>query len=414
MSHTLDDLMRDSLDHCVKCTICETHCPVAAATPLFPGPKYVGPQAERYRGPGPSPDASLDLCSGCGICTQVCPQGVKIAEINSQAREKLKQERGVTLRDRLISRPTLAGRLGAPVAPVANLSLRIRPLRVLMEKTIGIHRDAPMPVWRGGRFNRWARRHGRRGRPDPARAARTVVYFHGCGVDYYEHETARAAVAVLEHQGLEVIVPRQGCCGLPLQSNGLFDDARGYVRRLAGRLAPYARAGHDIVSSSTSCGLMLKREAREILGVEDDDLRVVGERLYDVMEYLAMLHERGELRTDDLAPVPMEVPYHQPCQGRGHGIGTPAMRLMGLVPGLRPRQIDATCCGVAGTYGLKREKYDIAMAVGEPVFQGVREGGAELSACDSETCRWWISEATGRPSVHPVELLRRSYRLPLE
>ncbi len=85
--------------------------------------------------------------------------------------------------------------------------------------------------------------------------------------------------------------------------------------------------------------------------------------------------------------------------------------LMGLVPGLRPRQIDATCCGVAGTYGLKREKYDIAMAVGEAVFQGVREGGAELSACDSETCRWWISEATGRPSVHPIELLRRSYRL---
>jgi glycerol-3-phosphate dehydrogenase subunit C len=53
------------------------------------------------------------------------------------------------------------------------------------------------------------------------------------------------------------------------------------------------------------------------------------------------------------------------------------------------------------------------MAVGAPVFAGVREGGAELSACDSETCRWWISDVTGRPSVHPVELLRRSYRLPL-
>ena len=72
-----------------------------------------------------------------------------------------------------------------------------------------------------------------------------------------------------------MIVPRQGCCGLPLQSNGMFDDARGYVRRLAAQLAPYARAGHDIVATSTSCGLMLKREAHEILGVEDDDLRVV-------------------------------------------------------------------------------------------------------------------------------------------
>ena len=66
-----------------------------------------------------------------------------------------------------------------------------------------------------------------------------------------------------------------------------------------------------------------------------------------------------------------------------------------------------------GTYGLKREKYDIAMAVGAPVFAGIRAGAAELSACDSETCRWWISDVTERPSVHPVELLRRSYRLPL-
>jgi glycerol-3-phosphate dehydrogenase subunit C len=207
-----------------------------------------------------------------------------------------------------------------------------------------------------------------------------------------------------------VIVPRQGCCGLPLQSNGAFEDARTYVRRLAARLAPYARAGHDIVATSTSCGLMLKREAREILGVEDDDLRVVGERLYDICEYLVMLHERGQLATD-LAPIPMEVPYHVPCQQRGHGMGTPAMTLMGLVPGLRPRQVDAVCCGVAGTYGLKREKFDIAMSVGDSVFEQVRESGAELSVCDSETCRWWISDATGRPSVHPVEMLHRSYGL---
>ena len=83
----LGDLMRGSLDHCVKCTICETFCPVSNVTPLFPGPKYVGPQAERFRvWDKESPDASLDYCSGCGICTQVCPQGVHIAEINTQAR----------------------------------------------------------------------------------------------------------------------------------------------------------------------------------------------------------------------------------------------------------------------------------------------------------------------------------------
>jgi glycerol-3-phosphate dehydrogenase subunit C len=404
----LHELMRDSLDHCVKCTICETYCPVSAATELFPGPKYVGPQAERYRGAGASPDSSLDYCSGCGICTQVCPQGVKIAEMNSQARAALKADRGIPLRDRLLARPTLAGRLGTPVAPLANRMISSRPLRWLGERTLGIHRYAPLPRWAGRTFARRAR--ARRRPPEPSSASRSVVFFHGCGANYYEPDVAERAVAVLEHNGLEVIVPRQGCCGLPLQSNGIFPAARTYVRRLAARLAPYARAGHDIVATSTSCGLMLKREAREILGVEDDDLRVVSEHLYDVCEYLVMLHERGELRTD-LRPLDMEVPYHAPCQQRGHGIGTPALDLLGLVPGLRAWQVDAVCCGVAGTYGLKREKLEIASVVGGRLHEQVRESGAPLSVCDSETCRWWIASATGMPSVHPLELLHRAYGL---
>ena len=103
----IDDLLRGSIDHCVKCTICETQCPVMNVTPLFPGPKYVGPQAERYRvADEPSVESSVDYCSGCGICSQSCPQGVKIAEINAQARYKLKQKKGYPLRDRIITRPT--------------------------------------------------------------------------------------------------------------------------------------------------------------------------------------------------------------------------------------------------------------------------------------------------------------------
>jgi glycerol-3-phosphate dehydrogenase subunit C len=167
--------MRDSLDHCVKCTICETYCPVSAVTPLFPGPKYVGPQAERYRGAGPSPDVSLDLCSSCGICTQVCPQGVKIAEINSQARAVLKADKGIPLRDRLIARPTLSGRLGTPVAPIANAVMRNRLARRLTEKAIGIHRSAPLPRWAGRTLQAWARRGGRRRAPQPAAAGRSGV-----------------------------------------------------------------------------------------------------------------------------------------------------------------------------------------------------------------------------------------------
>jgi glycerol-3-phosphate dehydrogenase subunit C len=406
MTDVLHELLRGSLDHCVKCTICETACPVSNVTPLFPGPKYVGPQAERLRvDDEPSVEWSVDYCSGCGVCTQVCPQGVKIAEINAQARHKLKKQNGVPLRDRIITRPTWLGRAGTPAAPIANASLRNRFVRVATEKLLHIHRDAPVPSFAGRRFSSWAKKH-----PSPP-APRKAVYFHGCGTEYYEPEEGEKIVAILEHNGFHVEVPKQDCCGLPLQSSGLFDDARKVVLRLARALAPHVRDGSIIVGNATSCTVMLKREAREILGLEEDpDLKLVSERTYDICELLLELHDRGELKTD-FEPLNETIAYHAPCQQQGHGIGKPALDLFALVPGLDVVEMDARCCGIAGTYGLKQEKYEIAMKVGADLFDQVRASGAPTVACDSETCRWQISHATERPSVHPIDFLYRAYGL---
>jgi glycerol-3-phosphate dehydrogenase subunit C len=400
------DELRASLDHCIKCTICETACPVSNVTPLFPGPKYAGPQAERFRAHGEPPDeSSVDYCSGCGLCTMSCPQGVKIAELNAHARYAVKQSKGIPLRDRLVARPTVLGRLGTPVAPLANAMLRARPVRVLTERLLGIHRDAPVPKFAGRRFRTWARHH-----QGPSTGTK-IVYFHGCGTEYYEPDVGEKVVAVLEHNGFRVEVPEQDCCGLPLQSNGLFEDARKYVKRLARALAPHARDGTLIVGNATSCTLMLKREAREILGLQDDpDLALVSRQTYDICELLLELHARGELRTD-FQPVPEIVAYHAPCQQQGHWMGKPALELLALVPELEVRELNARCCGIAGTYGLKREKYQIGMDAGADLFSQVAASGARIVACDSETCRWQIEHGTHRPSVHPVELLHQAYRL---
>ena len=129
--------------------------------------------------------------------------------------------------------------------------------------------------------------------------------------------------------------------------------------------------------------------------------------MYDICEYLLMLHDRGELRTD-FQPLPITVTYHAPCQQQGHGVGKPALDLMALVPELRVVENDATCCGVAGTYGLKHEKYEIAMDVGAKLFGQISAAGPDLAVCDSETCRWHIEKATGVRTVHPIEILHRA------
>ena len=394
--------VRASLDHCVKCTICESACPVAAISELFAGPKTVGPQAERFRAGAHSPDHSVDLCSGCGVCSRVCPQGVRIAEINSRARAELKQQRGIPLRDHLLSRPGFMGRAGRPIAPLFNWAMENRWLRLVGEKTIGIHHLAPVPRVASRPFSLWVRRH------KPLPSGRRVVYFHGCSTEHFEPDLGKKVVRLLEHQGFRVLVPKQDCCGLPLQSNGIFPAARRYVTRLARQLSAASEEPLPVISSSTSCGLMLKREGLEILGLSDRSLVDISQRTFDLFEFLLGLHEHNELATDFI-PVPLTVAYHAPCQQQNQLIGKPALDLLSLVPGLRLVEMDQLCCGVAGTYGIKREKYAIAMGVGGPLFQDISDSAPDVVACDSETCRWQIARATGLPVVHPVEILYRAY-----
>ncbi len=259
-----------TLDQCIKCNICTTGCPVSAVTDLFPGPKYEGPQAARFRGsPQPSPDRSVDYCSGCRVCNMICPTGVKIAEINARARAVLVQQNRVQpmirLRNNVIARAELLGKVFDPVAEPINYLLANSLFRRVLESVLSIHHNAPLPAFSRRRFTPWFERHLR-----PAAPERKVVYFHGCSTQYYEPHIGRAAVFVLEALGCEVVVPTQNCCGLPLLSNGEFPAARRYHSSNVRKLLPYANQGIPIVGTSTSCTLTLKEEAPELLDMHDN------------------------------------------------------------------------------------------------------------------------------------------------
>ena len=410
----IEQSLEQSLDYCIKCNVCTSACPVAAVTDLFPGPKYVGPQAQRFRQEGqPSPDESVDYCSGCRVCNTVCPTGVRIAELNGRARAKIVADRGLPLRNRLLGRAELLGKIGGPFAPLANWTLGNGAIRWAIEQTIGVDRRAPLPPfsWRTFRSRFRARRQPQRS------ATKKVVFFHGCSTNYYEPHVGLAAVEVLEHNGFEVILAQQTCCGLPMLSNGEFPAARRQHESNMQTLLPWVRRGYAIVGTSTSCTLTLKEEAPELLGLHSEEAQLLAANTWDIFEFLRDLHDRGELRTDFAAPADVAdqvLPYHPPCQLRAHRIGRPALDLLELVPGLRIMESEAVCCGIAGTYGLKREKYGIAMDVGASLFSFVREvaGGAAqpLALCDSETCRWQITHGSSVPTKHPIEILRDAYR----
>jgi glycerol-3-phosphate dehydrogenase subunit C len=332
-----------------------------------------------------------------------------VAEINIQAKARLAAQGRIPLRDQLISRPDLLGRLGTPLAGAANLGLRVPLARWMIEKVMGIHRRAPMPAFVRRPFR--SRMRERCVDEPPAEAApRTVAYFHGCGTNYYEPALGEQAVRLLEMVGCRVVIPRQGCCGLPLQSNGLFRAARGYARYNLRWLAPFADAGIPIVGTSTSCTLSLKHDYRAILGLDGEEAESVAGGTYDFFEYLTLLLPEALGRLE-LKPVRARALYHAPCQLRAHAIGTPALEVLRRIPGLKILVSESECCGVAGTYGLKRERYEVAHTVGAGLLEQVRAADVDFVISDSETCRWWIAGHTRVPAYHPVEIVARSVEI---
>jgi glycerol-3-phosphate dehydrogenase subunit C len=393
-------------DLCIKCNICTSACPVAAVTDLFPGPKAVGPQAQRFRHPAlPSPDKSLDYCSGCGVCSLVCPHGVQIAEMNAVARSQIVERDGLSLRNWLVGRSELLGQLGSPFAPLSNLPLKIPLIRWLVEKIVGIDRRAYFPPFSRETFRGWFKKSEAAKR---SLGVRKVAFFHGCASNYYEPRVAKAAIDVLERNQIKVVLPKQNCCGLPMQSNGDFKSAREYARSNVSKLARYVREGYDIVGTSTSCTLAIKHEYHSVLGLDGAELELVSKATYDIFEYLALLDDEGLLNTRFVKRAE-KVVYHAPCQQRTHAFGRPAADFMRRF-GFTVVESKSDCCGVAGTYGLKKEKYDIAVAVGKPLFQQIADVNPSRVVCDSETCRWWIESHTGKKSVHPIEIMAEAYQ----
>jgi glycerol-3-phosphate dehydrogenase subunit C len=393
-------------------------CPVARSTEIFRGPKFLGPESERYRDQHETTvSAGLDLCSGCKLCEVTCPSQVSIQEYIRRAQNKGAREKGRTLRDWLLGHTRLLSRFGSLTAPLANFGNRNPLFRLLMERVVGIHRRRPLPKYQWLTFESWFKKHMREralpsvsppplageGRVGPAR--RTVAYFYGCWVDFNERRLGQQVVAVLERNGIEVIVPRQQCCGIPAVVNSNTDLARKYgvenVRRLS--MLP---EGVDIIASSTSCGLMLKHDYAHLLEIPRAD--AVGSRVYDICEYLWMLQEAGELDTDFQA-VDTRVLYHAPCHLKSHGIGYPAMRLLRLIPGVRVEEVDEGCCGISGTYGVKVEKYDLSMKIGSRLFEAVKAAGSDSVLADCETCRMQVEHGAGSQSAHPIDILARAY-----
>jgi len=389
---------KSNSDVCIRCAACMAVCPVSRVTPLFPGPKQAGPGAERFRRPGdPSVDEWIDLCIGCHLCDTVCSSGVPISELNLIAKAKYLDEKGRSLRDWLLTHSHLFSGLASFFSAITNLLLKNRAVKWMADAFLSIDRRRELPVYQSPTFRQWFRGH------QPVKGKRKIAYFYGCYINTNEVDIGKATVEVLEANGFEVILPPQECCGIPMLGNGDFNGARKMGLWNVPSLLSTVRSGSDIVFTSTSCGHMIKHEYSRLLAIPGAE--EVAHHLFDLFEFLRNLREQGNFNTH-FKELPLKVAYFAPCHLRSLGIGLPALEILRLIPGLQIDNIEADCCGLGGTFGFKKEKFEISEEIGKDLAEAVERLNPEIILTDCEGCRMQIRHLTGLKVLHPIQILR--------
>ncbi|MFI5617991.1 FAD-binding and (Fe-S)-binding domain-containing protein [Streptomyces sp. NPDC051567] len=415
--------MRGAADRCMNIGLCRKE---GAGTMC---PSYMATKDERDSTRGragalvkalsePDPKAALgeeglhevlDLCLMCKACKSECPLGVDMASLKAEALSHHHDLHGVPLRSRIFGSIRFLNRLGSATAPLSNLPVRVGLLRGPMERLLGITSRRPLPRFVHRNLVRWYRRRPPTGTAAPRGA---VTYLADSFTTYTEPEIGRAAIELLEQAGWDVRLESRGCCGRSSLSKGLLDDANEKAFKLVHLLAETTPPGSPVVGCEPSCLMTLRDEHKALLPNDSAQQDIAG-RVRQIEELLTEAIDDGTLLLrEDSWLSGRRLLFHGHCHQKAE-VGTAAtMALLRRIPGAEVVELDAGCCGMAGSFGFEAEHYEVSMQVGaDRLFPAIEaEPERTVVVATGVSCRQQIFHGTQRDAWHPVQLIQEALR----
>ncbi len=391
----------NNFEQCIKCTVCTVYCPVAAVNPLYPGPKQSGPDGERLRLKRPEfYDEALKYCLNCKRCEVACPSNVRIGDIIQSARIKFSKKKP-GLREFALANTDLVGSLSTTMAPIVNATVGSKPVKAMMDAVLKIDHRRTFPKYSQGTFEGWMKKQ----REAQSAFPKQVSFFHGCYVNYNNPALGKDFVKVMNALGIGVqLLEKEKCCGVALISNGFIGQAKRQAKvNVASIRKASGEQGMPVLATSSTCTFTLRDEYPHLLGIDNADVR---DNIELATRYIYRLLKSGDvkLRFREDAPK-IRVAYHTPCHMEKLGWSYYSIELLKMIPSVELTVLDSQCCGIAGTYGFKKENYATSQAIGESLFRKIEASGCDVVATDCETCKWQIEMSTAKKVEHPLSIL---------
>ncbi len=335
----------------------------------------------------------IDRCVNCGSCYQECPSNVNIPKLALEARAHYVRQHGVTLQNRVLTGLEMTARATNRFSNLTKPLFKKKWFKGVIEKLVGVSSQRDMIS-----FEKTPLR--KRIKELEGTGQHKVLYFAGCYASYIKPEIGEAAVAVLKNAGMTVVIPEQHCCGLPMLSKGMVKEARSKINKNLARWYQSLEEVEHIVVTCSSCGLSLLQEWSYL--VDNDKIETVRQKLVHITSLLQGRIEQLQFKSESL-----KIGYHMPCHLKVQEDSQASLALLRQIPGVEINDLDSHCCGIAGSWGMAKEHFELSKTIGSDMIARLDNSDSVYGATDCPTCRIQMEQFSQKPILHPIEIISK-------
>lgn len=343
----------------------------------------------------PDLDDTLASCLSCKACKTECPSNVDMALLKAELLHARWTKHGAPLGIRMLSRVDHLGAFSSCMPGITNRVLGLGITRTLMEKVLGIAREAYLPTYAATPFLR-----DFDARPVKPATRGKVYLWDDCYVRYNDPHLGHAATTLLETAGYNVErIQQRACCGRPAFSMGRLDTVSQFARQNIARLKNNTT---PILFLEPSCYSMFVDDYRELGFKEATEIAKHCYLFEDFLEAL-LQKEPDALR---FKPLSATAAIHTHCHTKALAKPATQEKLLQRIPELEVRTLPTACCGMAGSYGVKRQTYAWSLEVGKLFASEINQLDSACQLIASGTsCRHQTLHLTEHNPRHIAELL---------
>lgn len=331
-------------------------------------------------------------CVNCGSCHIECPSNVNIPKLALEAKSQYASRYGVSFTDKIPTKLENMGRSLRKITWMIEPLMKHKSMRNIMEVVSGIASQREFTaIAKNSLYDRIKDRSS-------IKSDIKVVYFAGCYASYVRPQIGEAMIRVLESMGIEVIVPDQHCCGIPHISKGLSDGAAEKIEENRKSWGALLKEADYVVTTCTSCGLSLYKEWGYI--ADNDFTRTVKSKLIHISTLVNKYIDRLEL--DDRR---IHMAYHKSCHMRALPDNDSSIKMLKNIRNAVVEDLASNCCGMAGSWGMKADNYELSTKIGEPMTTKLKNSEASIGVTDCPTCTMQMEHMTGKTVKHPIEVI---------